>query len=486
MRYLSVCSGIEAASVAWHPLGWQPVAVSEIEPFPSAVLAHHWPEIPNLGDMTRFHEWPNDLAPDLIVGGTPCQAFSVAGLRRGLADPRGNLTLTFLAILARYRPRWVVWENVPGVLSDKTGAFGSFIGGLAKLGYGWSYRVLDAQYFGVPQRRRRVFVVGHLGDWARAAAVFFERHSMQGHPPPSRSARQKVTGTLTSSSLDGSGTDGGDGRVSFLVAGTLQANGKAAGSATQQDAESGLLVAYGGGNTQGHLDTVPTLNANRGCHNPGDFEAGTLILSQIAGTICKDSFSGGCGGRPEGAAAGHFIPDPLAFSCKDHGADAGHLAPTLRSMSHAETHANGGGQIAIAFSGRARGDDGRGYDRPPHVFGSEAVGALDTVKPHCIAFPAQMSGTQVAASEDLSPNLQAKNPTAVATFLAAVRRLTPRECERLQGFPDDHTLIPWRGKPVDSCPDGPRYKALGNSMAVPVMRWIGARIAQVDTMSPTV
>lgn len=180
MRFLSVCSGIEAASVAWNPLGWKAVAFSEIEPFPCAVLAHHYPDTPNWGDMTKFQEWPDEPI-DLLCGGTPCQSFSVAGLRKGLDDPRGNLMLTFGAIAAKYRPKWLVWENVPGVLSSNGGRdFGTFLGMLGQLGYGFAYRVLDAQYFGVPQRRRRVFVVGCLGDWRSAAAVLFEQESFKG------------------------------------------------------------------------------------------------------------------------------------------------------------------------------------------------------------------------------------------------------------------------------------------------------------------
>ena len=199
MRYLSVCSGIEAATVAWHPLGWTPVAFSEIEPFPSAVLAHHYPDIANLGDMTQHERWtiqPESI--DLLVGGTPCQSFSVAGLRRGISDPRGGLMLTFLEIARRLRPRWIVWENVPGVLSSGRGRdFGSFLGALGELGYGWAYRVLDAQWVrtqrhprAVPQRRRRVFVVGCLGDPARAAAVLFERESVYRDTPPRRASGQ--------------------------------------------------------------------------------------------------------------------------------------------------------------------------------------------------------------------------------------------------------------------------------------------------------
>jgi len=198
VKYLSVCSGIEAASVAWHSLGWTPVAFSEIEKFPSQVLAHHHPNVPNLGDMTKFKEWKLNEPIDLLVGGTPCQAFSVAGLRKGLADPRGNLTLTFLAMAEHFRPRWIVWENVPGVLSDKTGAFGSLLGGLGELGYGWAYRVLDAQYFGVAQRRRRVFVVGHSGgQWQRAAAVLFEPESLRWDSAPSREPGERTAGTVT-------------------------------------------------------------------------------------------------------------------------------------------------------------------------------------------------------------------------------------------------------------------------------------------------
>lgn len=203
MRYLSICSGIEAATVAWHTLGWKPVAFSEIEKFPSSVLAHHYSGVPNLGDMTKFKEW--NIEPiDVLVGGTPCQSFSVAGLRKGLDDPRGNLMLTYLAIAERYRPEWLVWENVPGVLSSNGGQdFGAFLGGLAELGYGFAYRVLDAQYFGVAQRRRRVFVVANSRSWQRAAAVLFERHSLQGHPAPSREKRKDVAGTISKCSFDG-------------------------------------------------------------------------------------------------------------------------------------------------------------------------------------------------------------------------------------------------------------------------------------------
>lgn len=194
MKYLSVCSGIEAATVAWHPLGWEAVAYSEIERFPSEVLAHHYPNTPNLGDMTKFKEWNFESNIDLIVGGTPCQSFSVAGLRKGLDDPRGNLTLVYLAIAEKLKPKWLVWENVPGVLSSDGGKdFGTFLGGLAELGYGFAYRICDAQHFGVAQRRRRVFVVANLGDWRDSAGVLFERQVLPWHPTPSQRKGKETT-----------------------------------------------------------------------------------------------------------------------------------------------------------------------------------------------------------------------------------------------------------------------------------------------------
>ena len=205
MRYLSVCSGIEAATVAWESLGWKPAGFSEVEPFCCALLEHHYPKVPNLGDMTEHGGW--DVRADILVGGTPCQSFSVAGLRGGMADPRGNLALVFLGIAAQVRPRWIVWENVPGVLSaDEGRAFGAFLGGMAELGYGWAYRVLDAQYFGVAQRRRRVFVVGCAGGWRSAAAVLFESSCLRGDPAPSREAGKALPTQLRSALIAVAGT----------------------------------------------------------------------------------------------------------------------------------------------------------------------------------------------------------------------------------------------------------------------------------------
>lgn len=396
MRYLSVCSGIEAATLAFHSLGWEPVAFSEIEPFPCAVLKHYYPNVPNWGDMTKFKEWP-DEAIDLLVGGTPCQSFSIAGLRKGLDDPRGNLMLTYGSIAKRYQPRWIIWENVPGVLSSNKGRdFGAFLGMLAELGYGFAYRVLDAQWFGVPQRRRRVFVIGYLGDWRRAATVLFESESLRGDPAPSREKGKRVAPTLSRRSKSrGYGDEEMNGAMVVTEAGAgFWTEGLPRLRCSMAPSQPQTIVAFGGNRTSGPIDVATAVNSHGGPSGRIDFESETFI----------------------------------AFSCKDHGADAGNVAPTLRGMSEREGNANAGGQVAV--SGTLRG-----HTRP----GSNSLAGM-----------------------------------------VGVRRLTPRECERLQGFPDDYILIQYRNKPAA---DGPRYKALGNSMAVPCMAWLGNRIQMVEDLN---
>ena len=348
MNYLSVCSGIEAATVAWHHMGWKPVGFSEIEKFPSQVLAHHYPQVTNFGDMTKYKEWNINDTVGLLVGGTPCQSFSVAGLRKGLEDPRGNLALTYVGILDKFRPQWFIWENVPGVLSSGEGRdFGSFLGALGELGYGWAYRVLDAQYFGVAQRRRRVFVVGCLGDWQSAAEVLFESESLCWNTKKSRESGKEIAATIT---------------------------------------------ARFGNSRNNHEELAPTITRKYGDQSGQDMQPGLII-------------------------------------------------PTYTSEVSATLTASGAG-----------------FSRP---------GQTSTAHENYVAFSAQMSNPYI--SKNLSSTLQAKNPTAIANNMA-VRRLTEVECERLQGFPDNYTNI------KENCPSGVRYKALGNSMAVPVMRWIGERI----------
>lgn len=362
MRYLSVCSGIEAASVAWHPLGWEPAAFCEIEPFPSAVLAHRFPGVPNYGDFTRLTDAAHpihDAGIDLLVGGTPCQAFSVAGLRRGLADPRGGLTLEFVRLAQALRPKWIVWENVPGVLSQDGGrAFGAFLGALGELGYGWAYRVLDAQYarvdgypHAVPQRRRRVFVVGCVGgDFARAASVLLEPEGVRRDPPTRRATRQ--------------------------------------GAAS--DAAGGVDVA--------------------GC-----------LQHRDAKGVDSDT-------KP-----GHILP--------------------------------------VAFDAR----------QSDTIIYGERTGPLDT-DGHSVGVCVTGDRTHaLTASGDGATEYGTGRGNPIVNAGMSVRRLTPTECERLQGFHDGWTQIPWKGKPASECPDGPRYRALGNSMACNVMRWIGRRIELVES-----
>jgi DNA (cytosine-5)-methyltransferase 1 len=518
---MTVCSGIGAPEVAAPWIDWR--FQSEIEPFPCAVLAHRFPNAVNLGDMTRFQEWP-DATLDVLVGGTPCQSFSVAGLRKGLDDPRGNLMLTFLAIARRYRPRWIVWENVPGVLSSNEGRdFGAFLGGLGECGYGWAYRILDAQYvrtpgfpFAVPQRRRRVFVVGCLGDWARAAAVLFEPEGLRGDSPPRREAGQGIAADVAPSLVSsGRGveragdTRGQDPVIAVDVCGAINnAGGNAYPGQTTQDACAGQLIAFGGNNQNGPIDVATAVNARS--TQRLDFESETLIgTPEIAGALCRDSFSGGASGRPEGASAGHFVP--VAFSSKDYGADAEtDLSPTLRAGAHDGSHANAGVPPAIAIQERAvaenpnAGPDGAGVRDDGAAYTLEA-----RTQAQAVAFPAEMSGTQCAVAEERSLALSVTHTVAVATPQSgayAVRRLTPLECERLQGFPDGWTAIPSAKRNRDAeaqemrsffertgqdeaikagqhmAFDGPRYKALGNSWAVNCGAFVFERMRAVEAM----
>jgi DNA (cytosine-5)-methyltransferase 1 len=432
MIYASVCSGIEAATVAWEPLGWAPAWFAEIDPFCNSLLGYHYAGVPNLGDIRRITNAKEHGGIDLLVGGTPCQAFSVAGRRGGLDDARGNLTLQYLSLAGRLRPRWVVWENVPGVLSIDGGrTFGAVLGTLGKLGYGCAYRVLDAQYFGVPQRRRRVFVVGYLGDWRRAAAVLLERESLSGHPAPGRAKGKEVAGSLGGGSGSRGWCDDTD-RMTF-VARCLNAGG-----CGRIDAESETFVTH-------------SLRADGFDASEDRTGRGTPIIPILeAGARTGKSTDDLRAGMGVGDSGDPMFTlqsgkqHAVAFSSKDHAADAGPLSPTLRAMPHDRTHANAGGQVAVCVQEAQTGV--REYD---------TSGSLRADAP----------GTQPSGS--------------LLRMGMAVRRLTPRECERLQGFPDDYTLVPYRGKPAA---DGPRYKALGNSMAVPVMRWIGRRIRMVEDL----
>ncbi|MBA3212095.1 Dam family site-specific DNA-(adenine-N6)-methyltransferase [Salmonella enterica] len=499
MRYGSVCSGIEAASVAWETLGWQPAWFAEIEAFPSAVLATHWPDVTNLGDMTGIAAavHAGDVeAPDVLVGGTPCQAFSIAGLRNGMADKRGQLSLSYVelanAIDNKRRERGeeeaiIVWENVPGVLSSKDNAFGCFLAGLAgescelqPAGGKWpnagcvygpqrviAWRVLDAQFFGVAQRRRHVFVVASARNGFDPAAVLFEFNSLCRDTPPSREA-EKAIAALTARGVGTCGADDNQAQAGHIlpVIGALAAHSFTGGAGGRPEgaAVGHFIPTFGGGNCSGPINIAACLTAKG---QRIDFEVETFAVhgTQDPDTNRELAHTLGRNNGQENAC--------IAFSYKDHGGDAVvDMAPTLRAGNHDTSHANGGQPPAIAYAFKA----GQG---------AKAGG---------IGYQEEQSPTLTSASS--GTNLA---PAVIQSL--AVRRLTPRECERLQGFPDDHTLVPYgrritpekmdrdfakylmRGGRLtfEECcgraADGPRYKAIGNSMAVPVMRWIGERIA---------
>lgn len=420
MRYISCFSGIEAASVAVKKasLSWEPVAFSEIEPFASAVLAHHYPQVPNLGDITKINWEKYAGTIGLVCGGSPCQAFSVAGLRRSLSDPRGNLTLEYMRAVHQIKPRWVVWEQVPGVMSASGNPLGCFMAGLAGYdspivppggrwgnvgllpakddeSYSVAYRILDAQYFGVPQRRRRIFLVGHIGkgNWWKPLEVLFERDCKGGDFAPGRKAREEAAGNARKS-VEGIGfTPSSFGQYSQDV-GTLLANGGDVCPGSEV-----LVMAHGQGGAEIRDDQSPTLTCNH--------EAPILAFNWQSGGDCR-------------------------------------LQPSndiANTLQRCQTQ-------AVAFAQNQEGE----------LRVSDVANTLGTT--------GNASG----------------RATGKVCAGSAVRRISPNEAERLQGFPDGHTRIPYRNKPADLCPDGPRYKALGNSWAVPVAQWVFERIEKVDKL----
>lgn len=430
MRYLSLFSGIEAASVAWKSLGWECVGVAEVDKFCCALLKHHYPTVLNLGDVTSddFIDRAKQLGPiDLVVFGSPCQSFSIAGKRLGLNDSRGNLAIYALRVIAALRPTWFVFENVPGLLSSwssdsgedvEESNFADFLCAVEECGYSGAWESLDAQWFGVPQRRERVFFVGHSGDWRYPAAVFSVTHCLSGNPAPSRTPGQRFTHelapSLTSSGrgVERSGESRGQDPVLAMCL--------TAGGHSRNPLDEPLITATLTGNPyadraseESLLVTAPTLTSNGDAHSGYRDERGLV---------------------------------PIGFTI--HGTDKTQriasqtdLAGCVRARTPGAQE-NSSTTVALAFNLRGR------------------------------------DGGSMPESTDVA-SLRAANGGSSRSFVAdtAVRRLTPRECERLQGFPDDYTNVPFRGKPSA---DGPRYRALGNSMAVPVMSWIGKRIQQAE------
>lgn len=434
MRYASVCDGIGAAHVAWNPLGWSCAWTSEIERFPIAVVEQRWGLI-NLGDMLKITEADIEKHGrfDLLVGGTPCQSFSVAGLRGGLDDPRGNLALRFCQLAGIARPRWVVWENVPGVLSSGKGEdFGSIIRGLEELGYGVAWRSLDAQYFGLAQRRERVFAVGYLGDWRPACAVLLEPESMRGDSAPGREAGEGTAGRVTSGIGGGrGGVDDNDARAMHVVAcpeiSPALKRRDFKGPSSDGDGDGAPLIA--------HALTASGHDASE----DGTGRGTPLVPVAVDYTNCR--LGTVCGTLEAAQNKGNRGHGVLAFDTTQITSKGNYSNPKPGAPCHPLAH--GEDAPAIAFAQNQAGE----------VRWGEVFNTLNT-----------------------NSNASGRN-TPMLKIGLAVRRLTPRECERLMGYPDDYTLIQYRGKPAA---DGPRYAALGNSMAVPVMRWIGARINTID------
>ena len=545
MRYLSVCSGVEAASVAWHDLGWTPVGFSEIEPFPSAVLAHRFPQVKNYGDLTRYKEW--DIEPgtvDLLVGGTPCQSFSVAGLRKGLEDPRGNLALVFLGLADHLRVPWVVWENVPGVLSSSGGRdFGSFLGALEQLGYRWSYRTLDAQYFGVPQRRRRVFVVAHLGNGPHPASVLFESASLRGDTAKGGKARKGaprgagkgaasgrepsrincqpdgIAGTVSVKWVKGSGGPAGDEHYNMVVQPLVtDARGLGDGLAAptlQPTLTMAVrrLLPVECERLQGFPEVTESVRLSV-CFVPAENCARVEISSRkkhIFAWSADDAES-----MPSAPTAGEpslthlAVPEPLAVVRVDSGFGVSVAVPRkteksslsvpnaerssaflqaiqpddtarqLARLAHELVNAAGHGRAeSLQFNASSSAEKS---GKPPAApYGRDTVDFVADV-----VFDQNLDTFTTSALGNLIPRTASPLATwccsalrAIAGFIPAATLPESFSVEWVVTTP--WTDIPWRGKPA---PDGPRYKAMGNSMAVPVMRWIGERLDQVAKGKP--
>jgi DNA (cytosine-5)-methyltransferase 1 len=573
ITYGSVCSGIEAATLAWKPLGMRATWFAEIEAFPSSVLAHHYPNTPNLGDMTKLGAQVlagKIAAPDILVGGTPCQAFSVAGMREGLTDPRGALTIKYVELAdavdyvragQRKPPCIIVWENVPGVLSDKGNAFGCFLGALAgedcelqPSGKKWpdagcvygpkrtiAWRILDTQYFGLAQRRRRVFVVASARDGFDPTEVLFEREGVRRDTAPRRGEGQDVTGSAPfgpalqcgcghtfDESLGQYGCpncEGDEGPAVGVFCGVPAFGGHSLGGSVERSA---TLTAK-----DSRLDVesetffvAPTLAD--GARKSGGYSYDDVPC--VAATL--DASYGrlqGCSGQDANHGHSHLVvhgtQDPCVLNDQAHtlGRNNGQenavfcreVAQTVTSNYGKQldnTNSALGPNVVVApiqNATRGKSQNGIGIGEA-----TDPMYTLDQGSQHAVMV-AELSPTLRSGNMRNNSNPVTETSMLVAAFAensrselryedgdggitgalgcgggkpgqgmpsaqvgASVRRLTPRECERLQGMLDDYTLIPWRGKHASECPDGPRYKAIGNSKAVTVVRWIGIRIQE--------
>lgn len=467
LKFGSVCSGIEAASMAWEPLGWKAKWFSEIEPFPCKVLAYRHPDTPNLGNM--FHIETNEIFQkstiDILVGGTPCQSFSLAGLRGGLADDRGNLALEFCRLLIIKRPPWFVWENVPGVFSSfsdaeaddsgciwQTSDFATLLTAFRECGYSCAWRVLDSQYFGVPQRRRRVFVVGHLGnDWRPPYKVLFEPESLRRNFTP----RQKKGQGFAGSAASGPGNAGCSNlNHEPLPPHTIDCRN----DVVNEEISGTLQTKTTGGFSLNFLNPVE--------YSVAPLDASYGKLQGASGQDLKHNHS-------------HLIVQNLVFDPNQITSSTNRSVPTMElchtlpatpnspvlfsimPMNSSKDYKAKEGDVtqALTTNGNHSGNQGGDYVCQPIPINLQAASERSL---------GNRVGLGVGKPGDPANTIQGSHSHAVYAGLV-VRRLTPLECERLQGFPDNYTAIP-------GAKDGPRYKALGNSMTVNVMRWIGARI----------
>lgn len=545
MKYVSIFSGIEAATVAWHPLGWEPLAFSEIDPFPSTVLQHHYPDIPNLGDITKIDWSPYVGAADIVVGGSPCQSFSVAGKREGLAGASG-LMFEYIRAVRELRPRWFVWENVPGAFTSERGeAYRQLLSEMDALGYGLAWRVLDAQFFGVAQRRERVFLVGSLGTM-RCAEVLFERESLSWNHQSSRQKRQALTEEaqerVGEADHDSGCLNPGEtqSRRVYPASGvypTLSTREKSGQNQESVFTQFGDDVA---GTLTSRYDSSPCVD--RGANVVVD-ERDKVFLCQTAQTgsngklVKQDDVMNTLDRTNSTAVAAldfnptdarlRYANDDVSQTLTARAGTGGNQVPLVQVQPlvfnpNAGINEKGGGfalsedvtptlktdhNPAVAFASNQR-DEVRelevagalaaqpGIKQQTYICRADgqanamtSVDMAPTLTSHAkkdppLIYPAEDSiGEDALIQRDMSATLSTHNTQTPITGgrekrSLTVRRLTPRECERLQGFPDDYTDIPYRNK--EHAPDGPRYKALGNSMAVPVMRWIGERIHMVE------
>lgn len=550
MKYVSIFSGIEAATVAWQPLGWEPLAFSEIDPFPSTVLQHHYPDIPNLGDITKIDWSPYVGAADIVVGGSPCQSFSVAGKREGLAGASG-LMFEYIRAVRELRPRWFVWENVPGAFTSERGeAYRQLLSEMDALGYGLAWRVLDAQFFGVAQRRERVFLVGSLGTM-RCAEVLFERESLSWNHQSSRQKRQALTEEaqerVGEADHDSGCLNPGEtqSRRVYPASGvypTLSTREKSGQNQESVFTQFGDDVA---GTLTSRYDSSPCVD--RGANVVVD-ERDKVFLCQTAQTgsngklVKQDDVMNTLDRTNSTAVAAldfnptdarlRYANDDVSQTLTARARTGGNQVPLVQVQPlvfnpNAGITEKGGGfalsedvtptlktdhNPAVAFASNQR-DEVRelevagalaaqpGIKQQTYICRADgqanamtSVDMAPTLTSHAkkdppLIYPAEDSiGEDALIQRDMSATLSTHNTQTPITGDhekrdLTVRRLTPRECERLQGFPDDYTDIPYRNK--EHAPDGPRYKALGNSMAVPVMRWIGERIRTVEEAAET-